>query len=292
MMPGMIDRMESFLSRATTILLFGVGETMLSSQFTPIASKVRQYAPAGEITLFSNGVSLNDERIDALLNARLNKLYFSIDATDEALFRERRTASFQRFCRNIELTREARAQRGMNSPIMCGSFTATRKNLHELPSVVRFCAKMGFDAVMVIIARIFEADQREDSLFTDAAGIAQAKAAVAEAVELARELGITIECSAFMPEEMPVTCTRPFMCMYVKWDGSVRLCSIGGVHMRDPIYIEVGNLRDATAEELWNSPYAQEVRRGFFETGKMHPICEDCPINEMNINTLSKYGRF
>ena len=291
MSPEVADRMAGFLARASDILLFGVGESVLAPTFPELVRRVRRHAPETSVTLFTNGVALNEKRVDMVLEAGLTSLFFSIDAVDETLFRERRTGSFQRFCRNIEMLRTRQAELGLSAPQLSGSFTATRQNIHELDAVVRFSAEQGFKSVTVIIARIYEASQREDSLFSDQAGIQLARDALARAKAIGEALGVSVDCSTFSQEPLPVTCFRPFACMLVKWNGDIRLCSVGAIYMKDPVYIEIGNLFQTPIEELWNSDYAQQVRRGFFEREHMDPICLDCPLNEMTIETLSLYKR-
>lgn len=284
-----VERLRPFLERAARVTTFGYGESMLSPVFPQILERVRSINPHANLTLFSNGVSLNEARAQALFDYRVDRLFFSIDAADAAQFRALRTASLERFRRNIALVRALRDARGLNHPVLSGSFTATRMNIDQLIPVVRFCAEAGMVSLVVIIARVFEVSQRSDSLYASPEDQALADRTIADAKALGAQLGVEVNAAVDPAAKPRLSCTQPFDTLFVKWNGDVRLCCASAIFTRKPIYISVGNLNDGPLEELWNSAYARQVRQGFYDPEQMNPICRACPFHTMTLDTLSKY---
>jgi MoaA/NifB/PqqE/SkfB family radical SAM enzyme len=56
--------------------------------------------------------------------------------------------------------------------------------------------------------------------------------------------------------------------MMVTADGAVKPCCFAPG--------QLGNLHDATADEVWNGPAAVELRR-FIKANRVHPICDGAP---------------
>lgn len=66
-------------------------------------------------------------------------------------------------------------------------------------------------------------------------------------------------------------CARPFDSFELQENGSVHLCCPAWLRQR------AGNLRSSTAAEIWNSPAAQEIRRGILDGSFRHCNHDLCP---------------
>jgi MoaA/NifB/PqqE/SkfB family radical SAM enzyme len=73
-------------------------------------------------------------------------------------------------------------------------------------------------------------------------------------------------------------CGRPFDSFELQENGSVYLCCPTWLRWR------AGNLHDASAAEIWNSPMAQEIRRGILDGTFQHCNHDLCP--EIQAGTL------
>lgn len=73
-------------------------------------------------------------------------------------------------------------------------------------------------------------------------------------------------------------CARPFESFELQENGSVHLCCPAWLRHR------AGNLNDTTAAEIWNSPAAQDIRRGILDGSFRHCNRDLCP--EIQAGTL------
>lgn len=84
--------------------------------------------------------------------------------------------------------------------------------------------------------------------------------------------------SGFIPEFLAPTaepvksmCTRPFRTLNVNWEGTALVCC-NDYHGAQPL----GNLRDSTLEELWNSPILNTYRARLWDRNRDQPLCDVC----------------
>jgi MoaA/NifB/PqqE/SkfB family radical SAM enzyme len=73
-------------------------------------------------------------------------------------------------------------------------------------------------------------------------------------------------------------CAKPFESFELQENGSVHLCCPAWLRQR------AGNLDDSTAAEIWNSPAAQDIRRGILDGSFRHCNHDLCP--EIQAGTL------
>ena len=73
-------------------------------------------------------------------------------------------------------------------------------------------------------------------------------------------------------------CARPFECFELQENGSVYLCCPTWLRWR------AGNLHDTAAAEIWNSPIAEDIRRGILDGTFKHCNHDLCP--EIQAGTL------
>lgn len=284
-----VDRLEPFLKQAATIIPFGYGESLISPIFPQVMRRLREINSSSEILLFTNGLSLNQDRLKAVFDYDVTTLCFSIDGADEESFRLTRGGSFARLKQNLGMVRDLRVQSGRTKPTLTASFTASTLNIDQLPQLVHFCAESGIENLTVSIARVFGAGQQDLSLFTSEARLRKAQKVFEEALEISRSVGISLVIPPYLPADM-VGCRQPFNTMFVKWNGEVRLCCASAIVSQVPMYIVAGNLLEQTVQELWNNNYSQKVRLGLLEQRShlLNPICRACPFNEISMKNLCK----
>jgi len=283
-----IDRLEPFLKKAATITPFGYGESLISPIFPQVMRRLREINSSSEVMLFTNGLSLNRERLKAVFDYAVTTLCFSIDGADEESFRLTRGGSLSRMVHNLGMVRDLRVQSGRTTPTLTVSFTASAVNIDQLPQLVHFCAENGIEHLGVSIARVFGAGQKDLSLLTSDSRIRKAREIFEEALEISRCVGVRLGIPPFPAAK--VGCRQPFNTMFVKWNGEVRLCCASAVVSQAPMYIVVGNLFEQTVQELWNNTYAQKVRLGLLTQNAqlLNPICRSCPFNEISMKNMCK----
>jgi radical SAM protein with 4Fe4S-binding SPASM domain len=284
-----INRLEPFLKQASTIVPFGYGESLISPMFPQVLRRLREINSSSEVLLFTNGLSLNRERIKVLFDYDVNQLCFSIDGANEESFRLTRGGSFARLKHNLGMVRNFKAQSGRTAPKLIASFTASAVNIDQLPQLVHFCAEHGIEHLGVSIARVFGAGQKVLSLLTSDARILNAQKIFEKALEISRSVGVSLGIPSYLPADR-LACRQPFNTLFVKWNGEVRLCCASAIVSQSPMYIVAGNLFEQTVQEIWNNSYSQKVRLGLLKQSKqlLNPICRSCPINEISMKNLCK----
>lgn len=283
-----IDRLEPFLQQASTIIPFGYGESLISPIFPQVMRRLREINSTAEIVLFTNGLSINSERLDAVFDYNVNTLCFSIDGADEESFRITRGGSLAHLQRNLNMVRQLRERFGRKEPTLTASFTASTVNIDQLPQMVRMCAEYGIEHLSVSIARVFGPGQLDLSLLSSDERIIKTEKIFAEALAISRELGVGIGLPSVKPSN--VGCRQPFTTMFVKWTGEVRLCCASAIVSNPPMYIVAGNVFSHSIQELWNNRLAQKVRFGLHKQIKplLNPICRTCPFNEVSMKNICK----
>jgi len=250
---------------------------------------LREINSSSEVLLFTNGLSLNRERLKAVFDYDVTTLCFSIDGADEESFRLTRGGSLARLKQNLGMVSDLRVQNGRKTPTLTVSFTASSVNIDQLPPLVHFCAENGIEHLGVSIARVFGAGQKDLSLLTSDVRIRKAQEVFEESLEISRSVGVSLSIPPYLPADR-VGCRQPFNTMFVKWNGEVRLCCASAIVSQTPMYIVVGNLFEQTVQDLWNNINAQKVRLGLLTQNAhlLNPICRSCPFNEISMKNMCK----
>lgn len=217
----------------------------------------------------TNGQLLNEEVIQACLDARISEIIFSIDgATPETYEAIRRGGKWDRLCGNLQLLVSMKKKLEARKPAVRMNFTCMHSNIHELPAMVEFAATHGAESLhvrhLVAFGHTPEA-YREEIVYRD---LFNARAE--EAKRAAARRGIDL----FLPDRVPegkllpsktcitdgarVTrqsesnpyCMLPWFQAIISWNGEYRVCSLH----------TVGNLRNQSFDEIYNSPRMQAIR--------------------------------
>jgi MoaA/NifB/PqqE/SkfB family radical SAM enzyme len=266
---SIVDQVPS-LVRA---VLHGVGEPMLVKS---LPRMVRYLTDRGVYTLFNtNGTVLGEHRGHALIDAGLDELRVSLDASNAKSFKEIRGKNyFNRILKNVRSFRDLQAREGHARPRVSVWLTGLKETVQELPAFVRIAAEIGvkevylqrlvyFDRDTIGMARpdqtLFEQMTRAESHFLN------------EAEELARSLGVTFNASGAASEpglslknsngESPWSlCRRPWSLMYFTANGRALPCCIAPFSQHGYENYTLGDATQETLREIWNGPAYRDFR--------------------------------
>jgi radical SAM protein with 4Fe4S-binding SPASM domain len=240
--------------------------------------------------LNTNGTLLTRERAERLIDAGLDWLHVSLDgATAETYEFVRDGSDFERVRRNVAGLVAARRERGSERPRLSLVFVAMRRNVEELPDVVRIAHEWEVERLFVQnLSHTFSdtdpaggyAEIRrfaaEEALFLDPE---RAEGAFARARALADELGVDLRLPRLSEPERPQRepgepgCHWPFEAAYVTHKGHVQPCCMV---MGD----DRATLGDASAEgfaPVWNGPAYREFRAALL-TDSPPEVCAGCSL--------------
>ena len=229
------------LPQLDKLTLQGLGEPMLAPDFFEMV----EYATARGIrTGFnSNGTFLDRRAAERLVRAGVDWLHVSLDgATPETYEAIRDGASFELVRENIRGLVGVRRALGAARPTVQLVFVAMRRNVNELPDLVRLAAELGVESVWVqnLSHSFSDTDPAgayreirefavEEALWAD--GSDDARDLFAEAAALADELGIELRLPRLEEPDWAATrtpgapgCHWTFTEAYITHDGKAQPC--------------------------------------------------------------------
>lgn len=266
---SIVDQIPN-LSRA---VLHGVGEPMLVKS---LPNMVAYLKARGVYVLFNtNGTVLNEKGGRALINAELDELRVSLDASNAKSFRKIRGKNFfDRILRNVRAFRELQEREGHQKPQVSAWLTGLKETVEELPAFVRVAAEIGIKEVYLQRLVFFGENsigkaQPDQALFermTD-----DESRYLKEAEDLARSLGLTFNASGAASEpgeslhrttqDSPWSlCRRPWTLMYFTANGRALPCCIAPFSQRGYEHYTLGNATQQSIREIWNGPAYQAFR--------------------------------
>jgi MoaA/NifB/PqqE/SkfB family radical SAM enzyme len=271
-------------------VLHGVGEPMLVKN---LPRMVRYLTERGVYVLFNtNATVLNERNGRALIDAGLDELRVSLDASNARSFREIRGKNyFDRILRNVRTFRDLQEREGHGKPRVSAWLTGLKETVRELPAFVKVAADTGVKEVYLQRLVFFE---------DNAIGKAQPDQAlyerltredadyIREAEELAHSLGMTFSASGAASEPgMSLTkaednshwslCRRPWTLMYFTANGRALPCCIAPFSQRGYEHFTLGDATRQSLGEIWNGPAYKAFRAGL-HSDRPPTACTNCGL--------------
>jgi radical SAM protein with 4Fe4S-binding SPASM domain len=268
-----------------TVTLQGLGEPLMA----PDLFRMLEYGATRGLRMGfnTNATLLTRATADRLVSAGLDWLHVSLDgataATYESIRDGSRFANVERNVRGlVEVMRARRAER----PRLSLVFVAMRRNLAELPDVVRLAADWGIPVLRVqnLSHSFSDTDPagayREIREFAETEALWQSPSAADIAIfgrarEVAAVLGVALRLPDLDGAPAPPTsgpgCDWPWRSAYVRQDGRVQPCCMlmGGDRAI------LGDLAEASFPAIWRGE-AYETFRAALETDRPPDVCRGC----------------
>jgi radical SAM protein with 4Fe4S-binding SPASM domain len=271
------------------LTLQGLGEPLLAPRLIDMVA----YAAARGIAVGfnTNAQLLTPERSRRLVEAGVAWLHVSVDgATAETYERIRSGARFAQLELHVPALTAAAERRGNSRPEICLVFVAMRRNIRELPDVVRLAARWGVRSVRVQnLSHSFDdtdpsgtyAEIRryaaEEALFT-ARDLGLARGVFEDACAAAEELGLALRLPQLDPEPAQQTrpgrgCEWPWTSAYVTHSGAVQPCCMVMGSERATL----GSVRDQSFGDVWRGQAYREFRHRL-EGDDPPAVCRGCSL--------------
>src|SRR5262249_47639928 len=241
-------------------------EPLMNKQFADFVRVTGEYHVP--FTSFcTNGQLLTEHVVDACIDARISEIIFSIDgATADTYEAIRRGGKWDRLCQNMEMLRSIKRRAGKRDPAVRINFTCMQTNIQELPAMVDFAADYG--AASLHVRHLVAYGDANGSYKDEVAYRELFNAKAAEARGAASSRGIDLFLADKISEVSSATktcvtdgsrvrrveanpyCLLPWFQAIISWNGDYRICSLH----------TLGNLRDQSFDEIYNSPKMNEIR--------------------------------
>jgi radical SAM protein with 4Fe4S-binding SPASM domain len=291
MAPELFRPLVDSLPSLRKLTLQGLGEPLLS----PYLLDLVRYAKArGTAVGFnSNATLLSEARARDLVDAGLDWLHVSLDGARADTYQGiRRGARFDQVVDNLAgLVRTKRAA-GSPHPWVRVVFVAMRRNVGELPELVRLLAGVGVDELRVQnLSHTFSdtdpaggyADirdfTRDEALWTGADRAATERAFAAARTAAAAH-GLTLRLPQLAPDRSPAPepgrpgCTWPWDAAYVTSTGVVQPCCM----VMGDDRVSLGRLDEQTFPEIWYGAPYREFRRRLAGGAEPPEVCRGCAL--------------
>ncbi len=122
----------------------GYGEPLVHPQIFEMIARVK--ALGARVEMITNASLLDDANARRLVASGLDRLWVSIDgASPESYADVRLGEALPRVIENLERLRQMRAEACQPNPRLGIAFVAMKRNIHELPAVIRLGRRLGAD---------------------------------------------------------------------------------------------------------------------------------------------------
>jgi radical SAM protein with 4Fe4S-binding SPASM domain len=269
--------------------LQGLGEPLLHPRFFEMV----RYAVARGITVSTNTnlTALSLRRAEELVQSGLACLHVSLDAADAAAYEYIRVgARFSKVLRNLGWVMQAKARLGAATPEVRLVAVAMRRNLEQLPELVRLAHQQG---VSFLSVQHLAHDFSESSLpakyrpmrdFVDQETLlnedpARVQRWFDEARAVAAALGVTLRLPNPAPRPRPEglrgreRCDWPWRGAYVAYSGEAMPCCM----VATPDRMNFGSMTREGVERIWNGA-AYRAFREKLDSDVPPEICQGCAV--------------
>ena len=271
-------------------VLHGVGEPMLVAN---LPRMVRYLKERSVYVLFNtNGTVLSERNGRALIDAGLDELRVSLDASNRESFKAIRGRDyFGRIIRNVRAFRELQQREGLTRPQVSVWLTGLRETVEELPAFVKVAAEIGVKEVylqrLVFFAESAIGKARPDQALFER--LTQEEAAyLKQAEDLARSLGMTFNASGAATEPglslkssgdgSPWSlCRRPWSLMYFTANGRALPCCIAPFSQHGYDNYTLGHAGQQSLRDIWNGPAYRDFRAALL-SDKPPNSCANCGL--------------
>ena len=180
-----MEKIRRLLPFADKVFLHGIGEPFLHPHITDYIRMYRSYGV--EVSCNTNLSVMNEEIRDCIRDC-FRTITISCDSPVKETFENiRRNLSFDTFCRNVRILREAAPKLEIRMNVV-----AMRQNLAELPDLIPFARELGVNAlsVMDLTAQKYM-ENEEDEIWRYPAA---AKYYIRQMIERAEKSGVRLLC--------------------------------------------------------------------------------------------------
>jgi len=245
---------KSIKKHAFYVQLFFQGEPFVN-KFMPelirIAHKNKLY-----VAISTNGILLDDDRIDAILQDPPDKLIFSIDGLDEETYQNYRIGgTFSDAFAGLERLMKKKRAMKLTRPFVEFQFIVMKQNEHQLDAVFALGKQHGVNKVTLKTMQVYSKKSADHFLPTDEKYRRY----------LVDENGLRIK-GTFRNE-----CFALWRTSVITWDGKVVPCCFD----KDAHFV-LGSMNLNSFREIWTSKPYQDFRQSLLDDRSQHEMCRNC----------------
>jgi radical SAM protein with 4Fe4S-binding SPASM domain len=268
------------------VLLHGIGEPLLNRELSRMITHLKARCPS--VLFNSNAITLSAKNARALIDAGLDELRVSLDASTRATYaRIRGVDALDRVLDNLEQLARLKGELGSSRPRVSLWFTALKDNIDEIAGLVPIAMRTGAAGIYLqrLVYNGLGLATEEQSLHGQLR--TYEAAAISETEASARREGIDFSASGAVAPEVSLTpsregqpwsaCRRPWNLVYVTVNGNVLPCCIAPWITGHYDGIILGNLYREPLDKIWWGERYQSFRRDLQTADPPEP-CRGCGV--------------
>jgi radical SAM protein with 4Fe4S-binding SPASM domain len=269
--------------------LQGMGEPMMHPRFFDMVASAAERGV--RVSTNSNLTLLNARRAELCVHSGLDTVHVSIDGATTQTYEFIRTRGrFDRVVANVRMLISTRQRLGSERPRLRMVVVVMRRNLDELPDLVRLAHRLGIPAVFVQhlchafgestlpehYAPMRDFISEQTLLAEDPDRVGRCFTAARQA---AAELGVDLRLPSTRPRLHPPgtpgreRCNWPWSGAYVSYQGLAMPCCMVGT----PDRIHFGNMAQEGVAAVWNNAAYQSFREQL-SSDEPPEICRSCSV--------------
>ena len=274
----------------------GSGEPFLHPEFSGMISFAK--SEGFKITVFTNGTLFDDNTVQALIDAKLDKVRVSLWASTEEQFQQINPGSdsgmFRKITEGLGLLSRLKAERKSRSPVVCQAIIINRVNLRTIDAVVNLALGTGCEELFFSIpwnppgvsTSLAFSGEEEQSVKSTLLRMKKGLNALSIKHNI-NDVILRIESGVRAWEK--TSCYAAWYNIIVRSDGTVIPCC--RCH-----HIELGNISESTFREIWNGPAIRAFRKQALSHKGLVQIngqgyCDNCSYFHKNLR-VHKYFKW
>lgn len=255
-----------------------IGEPLISPWFDYLCEKCKEYGVLLDIT--SNGTLLSEERIIEILPCLLD-IKISFDGFKKDTFESiRKGADYETVIKNIKTFIHYRDIFSSSATITL-QMTLFDFNYKELSDIIKFAKEIGVNKVKAYPAFSYSEEIDKVSLMNSLDLFSEYRS---YCIDLAKRIGMPLSIAEPPAEKNDDTeylihqkCRLPWAECFIDYDGMVYPC-----HSHNNRTL--GDIFNCSEYDVWNSSYAQSIRKVLLSGNQKNTICDNCGNNYVRLN--------
>lgn len=207
-------------------------------------------------SISTNGLLLNKDKINLILNDPPDKLIFSIDGLDEETYQNYRVGgTFKNVDNAFRSFMKEKKRRKQKKPFVEFQFIVMKQNEHQLEEVKRYAEDLGVNKVSLKTMQVTSYEN--------------AKYYLPSNKKYSRYI---IENGSFrLKKKMGNRCFALWRTSVITWDGIVVPCCFD----KDANH-QLGSLKKNNFKEIWTNYSSNKFRKAVLTNRKSIPMCTNC----------------
>ena len=253
-----LEEFENYVKKISDTVfylqLFFQGEPLINNnldKFIEIAHKYKMY-----VSISSNATILTEDKAKKLIDAKIDKIIFSIDGMDEETYQIYRVGgSFEKAFNGFLTMLELKNKNKTRYPYIEFQFIVMKQNEHQIKKVLKLKELKGLNKVTLKTMQVYSKQDAEHFLPSD---------------EKFRRYVID-DGVLKIKGKFKNRCFAVWRTIVITWDGNVVSCCFD-----KDAFTNMGNLKLSNANDVWKGKKFYHFRRAIQQNRAKIPICRNC----------------